>query len=296
MAAVRPIDEFTLFSKQMSSSATIAPAEFALPVPGPTKSHVPDSPAPINTCCSEPSLEHVESSAARQASDRPALTRKHSHLHLGLGSSSSAILSHRHSSFVPATKPLPLDHNFTAGFFDVFGYLGVLMVIAFLLSSLALIFLAFVQIFPDEIGNAILNTQSLDNGDFLMFSQASFWLVAISSTTLLLFSSGYAALIAVMLWFRSPRLLQMVSRPSRTASIGNRVLARFISRSQLMRWVPYLRSVRPSEISAARKADRIHILQRVGTVRRHLASRLIFEFTSIEGQFHEYHVSFALFC
>lgn len=279
----------------MPSSAAIAPEETTPVVPGSTLPSVPPSASSLKKSLqstayrSKPHLKQVLTVPTRRASDGLVLVRKLSHLLLDLGSSSSAILSRRHS-FVPANEPLPSVQSMTAGFFDVFGYLGVLMVVAFAFSALAMIFLAFVQLFPDEIGNLILHTQSLDNGDFLMFSQASPWLVALSAAVLLLFSSGYSALIAVMLWFRSPKLLLMVSRPSRTASIGHRILARFLAQSRVMRLIPLLATVRPSDGSPLRRKGQVHMLHRVSTVRRHLASRVIFEFTSIEGQFHEYHV------
>lgn len=195
------------------------------------------------------------------------------------------------ASTAPSAAP-PL--TYTAGFYDVFGYLGIPMVTAFTLSAIAMVFSAVVQVYPDEIGNLALQTRSLDHGDFLMFSRPSMWMVATSALTLLLFSMGYVSLLVFMFSFRKRSLIGSISRPPRTASLAHRLFVRclewcktrlpFVKRDAA---VCHADEQRPNAAPSMR-------LKRLNSTRKQGMSNLVFEFTSIEGLYHEYYVRVAV--
>jgi hypothetical protein len=208
------------------------------------------------------------------------------------GPAISSFNARRHSSFIPQTTHMePSTRATAASFHDVFGILGVPMMSAFALSSMAMLFTAIIQVYPDEIGNLVLGTQSLDNGDFLMFSQASVWMVAASTTMLMLFVIGYFALIVCMFSFRYPSLLKLISRPPRTASLAHKLTVRLIARTRIIRWLPRATAIQPLEAPKLSVKVKAMALKRVSSVRQRVASQVLFEFTSTEGQYHEYHVS-----
>lgn len=87
-------------------------------------------------------------------------------------------------------------------FFTVFGRLGVAMVIVFSLSALWTFMLAFIQIYTNDMANAIMNTTQFDNGQFWMLAQIETSVVASSVVLLFLFGVGYLWLVVYMLFGR----------------------------------------------------------------------------------------------
>jgi len=109
------------------------------------------------------------------------------------------------------------------------------------------------------------------------------------------FCVGYVALIAFMFSYQSRRMIQRISRPSRTASLLHRLLAQMIAKTRLWWWIPRSSpAVGPSEglgAPAQQTKRSLSVLRRLSTARQQVVSRFIFEFTDKEGLYHEYHVS-----
>lgn len=87
-------------------------------------------------------------------------------------------------------------------FFDIFGRLGIAMVIVFLFSALWTFMLAFIQVYTNDMANAIMNTASFDNGQFWMLPEPDPAVVWVSVVLLVLFGIGYLGLVFYMLFFR----------------------------------------------------------------------------------------------
>ncbi|KAJ8574716.1 hypothetical protein ON010_g4499 [Phytophthora cinnamomi] len=70
-----------------------------------------------------------------------------------------------------------------ATFYDVFGVLGVPMILVFVVSAACTFLLAAIQIHGDALANSIMNTTQFDNGEFWLLPQQDTSLV-ISSIVL----------------------------------------------------------------------------------------------------------------
>lgn len=200
---------------------------------------------------------------------------------------------HGHSQIASSkstASPLPSP----SGFLDTFGYLGVAMVTAFTLSSVSMAFAAVVQLYPDNIGNMLLDTESLDNGGFLMFAPPSMGLAVVSAVALAAFASGYVALIALMFSFRHSFVAIAASKATRKQSLAHRTLVWIIARTRVMTFVH--KAARVSAVSNGterRKAiPALASLKHINSAREQLVSRVIFEFTSVDGIYHEYYVRY----
>lgn len=90
-------------------------------------------------------------------------------------------------------------------FFNIFGYLGVAMVILFLFSALWTFMLAFIQVYTNEMANTIMNTTTFDNGRFWTLPQPDTSVVVVSVILLTIFGFGYLGLAIYMLFFRRRR-------------------------------------------------------------------------------------------
>ncbi|ETM01903.1 hypothetical protein L917_01547 [Phytophthora nicotianae] len=88
-----------------------------------------------------------------------------------------------------------------ATFFDVFGWLGVPMIIMFILSAAWTFMLAVIQVYADEMANIIMNTTEFDNGKFWLLPQPESELIISSVVLLALFGVGYAGLAVIMIFF-----------------------------------------------------------------------------------------------
>ncbi|OWZ24055.1 hypothetical protein PHMEG_000991 [Phytophthora megakarya] len=86
-------------------------------------------------------------------------------------------------------------------FYDVFGFLGVPMIIVFALSAIWTFTLAYIQVHATEMANSVMNTTNFDNGDFWLLPRPDDSIVISSAVILSLFGIGYASLILIMLLF-----------------------------------------------------------------------------------------------
>ncbi|KAG3162200.1 hypothetical protein PI124_g6677 [Phytophthora idaei] len=104
-----------------------------------------------------------------------------------------------------SSAPRPSVVNIVAAevatFFDVFGLLGVPMIIMFVLSAAWTFMLAVIQVHADEMANTIMDTTDFDNGKFWLLPQPESALIVSSVVLLSLFGIGYAGLAVIMLFF-----------------------------------------------------------------------------------------------
>lgn len=87
-----------------------------------------------------------------------------------------------------------------ATFFDVFGLLGIPMIIVFLLSAAWTFMLAVIQVHADSMANTIMNTTEFDNGNFWLLPKPDAAIVVSSTVILALFGVGYTGLVVIMLF------------------------------------------------------------------------------------------------
>ncbi|KAE9035724.1 hypothetical protein PR001_g9182 [Phytophthora rubi] len=88
-----------------------------------------------------------------------------------------------------------------ATFHDVFGFLGVPMIIMFVVSAAWTFMLAAIQVHADTIANAIMGTTEFDDGEFWLLPKPETSLVVASVVMLALFGIGYTALAVTILFF-----------------------------------------------------------------------------------------------
>jgi hypothetical protein len=88
-----------------------------------------------------------------------------------------------------------------ATFYDVFGVLGVPMIIMFVVSAAWTFMMAAIQVHADTIANTVMNTTEFDNGEFWLLPKPSSGIVISSVILLSLFGIGYTGLAVVMVFF-----------------------------------------------------------------------------------------------
>ncbi|KAE9196219.1 hypothetical protein PF004_g20200 [Phytophthora fragariae] len=88
-----------------------------------------------------------------------------------------------------------------ATFHDDFGFLGVPMIIMFVVSAAWTFMLAAIQVHADTIANAIMGTTEFDDGEFWLLLKPETSLVVASVVMLALFGIGYTALAVTILFF-----------------------------------------------------------------------------------------------
>ncbi|EGZ09472.1 hypothetical protein PHYSODRAFT_305001 [Phytophthora sojae] len=105
----------------------------------------------------------------------------------------------------PSTDSRPSVVNFVvtevATFHDVFGILGVPMVIMFLVSAAWTFMLVAIQVHAATIANAVMNTTEFDNGEFWLLPKPETPLVVASAILFTLFGVGYTALAVMIVFF-----------------------------------------------------------------------------------------------
>ncbi|KAI9980993.1 hypothetical protein PInf_010343 [Phytophthora infestans] len=103
----------------------------------------------------------------------------------------------------PAPRPsvVNLVAAEVATFFDVFGLLGVPMIIVFVLSAAWTFMLAVIQVHADEMANTIMNTTEFDKGKFWLLPRPDSALIISSVVLLALFGIGYTGLAVTMIFF-----------------------------------------------------------------------------------------------
>ncbi|GAB9467295.1 hypothetical protein Gpo141_00004647 [Globisporangium polare] len=110
----------------------------------------------------------------------------------------------RHSSGMTRSRPTTVAMAQEPGesFYDVFGSLGVPMVLAFVFSAAAMFSQACVQMYPSDFANLLMNTTHYDEGEFWLLDKTKLSTVAIATAMLLFFGCCYLVLVACMLFFR----------------------------------------------------------------------------------------------
>ncbi|EEY53986.1 uncharacterized protein PITG_07669 [Phytophthora infestans T30-4] len=88
-----------------------------------------------------------------------------------------------------------------ATFYDVFGVLGIPMIITFVVSAAWTFVMAAIQIHADSIANTIMNTTEFDNGEFWLLPKPEKSIVVSSVVLLTIFGIGYTALTVTMMFF-----------------------------------------------------------------------------------------------
>ncbi|RLN54064.1 hypothetical protein BBJ28_00023570 [Nothophytophthora sp. Chile5] len=180
-------------------------------------------------------------------------------------------------------------------FYDAYGYLGLVMLLAFLLSFMAMVYMVIVQVYPVWTANYLLNTDTLDNGEFLLISKPSQALAVASAFLLALFACLYAWLIFFMLSYHNKATVASLSQPPDPKSLLTRLVLKvlpLLKRHQAR----YRSSSRTSSVAAGRPLRKSNSLKALGGKMRRassfhtqLATRLIFNFTSMEGAYHHYY-------
>lgn len=87
-------------------------------------------------------------------------------------------------------------------FYDVFGALGIPMVVAFIFSAGAMFNQAYIQVYPSEYANMLMNTTNYDDGEFWLLDKTNPATVAAATTLLVFFGCLYLVLVVYMLFFR----------------------------------------------------------------------------------------------
>ncbi|KAL3667661.1 hypothetical protein V7S43_007214 [Phytophthora oleae] len=129
-----------------------------------------------------------------------------------------------------------------ATFYEVFGFLGVPMLIVFVLSAAWTFMLAVIQVHANEMANTIMNTTEFDGGNFWLLPQPDKGLEVSSVVLLSLFGAGYTGLAVMMLFFyktgheeadvhdNSSRKLAISAKvPARTEGMDVGTLRRFVT-------------------------------------------------------------------
>ncbi|GMF66270.1 unnamed protein product [Phytophthora lilii] len=107
----------------------------------------------------------------------------------------------RASSSEPRPSVVNIISAEVATFYDVFGVLGVPMIIMFVVSAAWTFMMAAIQLHADSIANTIMNTTDFDNGDFWLLPKADSSVIVSAVVLLTLFGIGYTALAVTMIFF-----------------------------------------------------------------------------------------------
>jgi hypothetical protein len=84
------------------------------------------------------------------------------------------------------------------GIFGIYGWTGVLMVVAFLLSGTWTLALAVVQLAPSAVANYLMDTAELDLGDFWTLQKADDTIATSAAALLLAFAMVYFGFVIEM--------------------------------------------------------------------------------------------------
>ncbi|KAG2837740.1 hypothetical protein PC116_g23929 [Phytophthora cactorum] len=187
---------------------------------------------------------------------------------------------------------------FKESFYEVYGYLGLVMLLAFTLSLLAMVYMTVVQVFPNWTANFLMGTDTLDNGEFLLMSKPSLTIVVTSTVMLSVFACLYLWLIVFMLSYNSESTVNNLSQAPDPKSLSYRLsqkLLPFLRRLQAQTGgVPRQRTASIGNASSrVRSLENLKSfsakIQRTSSFGSHAASKLIFDFTSMEGTYHRYY-------
>ncbi|KAG1696403.1 hypothetical protein DVH05_018534 [Phytophthora capsici] len=185
---------------------------------------------------------------------------------------------------------------FKESFYEVYGYLGLVMLMAFTLSFLTMAYLSVVQVIPNWTANFLMNTETLDNGEFLLMSKPSLTIVVTSTLMLSVLACLYLWLIVFMLSYNSETTVNTLAQDPDPNSLSYRLTQTFL---------PLMKRVQ-AQTGGDRRASITNIsarirsfesfkslsakIQRTSTFSSNSASKLIQDFTSMEGIYHRYYV------
>lgn len=238
----------------------------------------------------------------------------------------------RHSSGMTRSRPTTVVLSREAGesFYDVFGALGVPMVLAFIFSAAAIFSQAYMQMYPSDFANLLMNTTHYDEGEFWLLKKTRRSTVAIATAMLVFFGCCYLVLVTYMLFLRhwviekkpnntvlqQDALAKLKRRESLAASTTTRestttegdeeITVAEIAKGVLLTNLEFLRNAlatsfprlfarqqQQAQSTVATNADAA--LQRKNAVmaRRKLqrARAIYFQFSGIDGVYYAYYVS-----
>lgn len=139
---------------------------------------------------------------ARANSD-PALRSAESSSPSKLMPQTEYIPKRRHSLDIAGFRQrAALDEKRKDGFLDVFGLLGIPMLLAFLFSGSAVMVQAFIQVYPNKFANALMKTSNYDDGNFWLLPETDMAPKVIATMLLAFCACCYYALAIFMLFFR----------------------------------------------------------------------------------------------
>ncbi|GMF47711.1 unnamed protein product [Phytophthora lilii] len=195
---------------------------------------------------------------------------------------------------------------FKESFYEVYGTLGHVMLLAFTLSFLAMLYMTVVQIIPNWTANFLMGTDSLDNGEFLLMSKPSQTIVVTSALMLSVFACLYLWLIVFMLSYNSETTVNTLAQAPDPKSLSNRVMQKLLP---LMKRIQAQTGGAPSGAaspvtnmsSRLRSFENIKTLSskfnrtssfgsRTSSFGSNTANRIISDFTSMQGTYHHYYV------
>ncbi|GMF42603.1 unnamed protein product [Phytophthora lilii] len=124
------------------------------------------------------------------------------------------------SSLEPRPSVTDLVIAEVASFHDVFGYLGIPMIVVFVLSAVWTFTLAYIQVHATEMANSVMNTTNFDNGEFWLLPHPEDSIVISSAVMLSLFGIGYTALVVMMLLFSRVRHKEKITNGTVNSAPG----------------------------------------------------------------------------
>ena len=125
---------------------------------------------------------------------------------------SASALRPRSQSVYASALPTTATETLETGFLDVFGRLGLVTVLAFLLSAVAAFGTAYIQVFPTATANWLMATTSYNGGEFWLLPDPDLTVEVPAVVLLVSFGLGYLALCALMLFLRPWILRRMTKR------------------------------------------------------------------------------------
>ncbi|GMF29615.1 unnamed protein product [Phytophthora fragariaefolia] len=203
---------------------------------------------------------------------------------------------------------------FKESFYEVYGSLGLAMLLAFSLSFFAMIYMTVVQIIPSWTVNFLMDTAPLDNGEFFLMSKPSQAIVVTSALMLSVFACLYLWLIAFMLSYNNETTVDNLAQAPNPKSLSYRIMHMLLP---VMKRIQTQTRSTPSntEVTVASSPPKLRSFEnlkqfglkmnrsslsssqtlsfgsRTSSFGQRRASKLIFDFTSVEGTYHRYYVS-----
>ncbi|KAL4128446.1 hypothetical protein PRIC2_007432 [Phytophthora ramorum] len=184
---------------------------------------------------------------------------------------------------------------FKESFYEVYGYLGLVMLLAFTLSFFAMVYMTAVQVIPSQSANFLMDTEMLDNGEFLLMSKPPITIVVTSALMLSVFACLYLWLIVFMLSYNNEATVNNLAQAPNPTSLNYRLMHKLLPLfKRVQAQINGTQSNSParvkSRLSSFENFKNLGIkIQRTSSFGSNTASKLIFDFTSMEGTYHRYY-------